>query len=125
VHVDGAGCDRGEVAALPRLLFDLCDLLPLLAGWCDLCAQDDVTDLTLCECVGVDVVLLGIVGQDEVLERNLNLCVCVCGGGGVGWGCGVVGRGETALRSDDGVQRVTLLLLALALTWLYTHSDPQ
>jgi hypothetical protein len=57
----------------PHLLLDLRDLLPLLAGWSDLGAEDDVTDLTLREGVGVDVVLLGIVGQDEVLERNLNL----------------------------------------------------
>ncbi len=47
VHVGGLGGDGRHVAALARLLLDLRDLLPLLAGRRDLRAQDDVADLAL------------------------------------------------------------------------------
>lgn len=47
VHVGGLGGDRRHLAALPRLLLNLRNLLPLLRGRRDLRAQDDVTDLAL------------------------------------------------------------------------------
>lgn len=48
-------------------------LLPLLRGRRDLRAQDDVPDLALRQRLHVHVVLLGVVRQDEVLERDLHL----------------------------------------------------
>ncbi len=47
VHVCGLGGDRRHLPALPRLLLNLRNLLPLLAGRRDLRAQDDVADLRL------------------------------------------------------------------------------
>ena len=73
VHVGGLGGDGCHLARLLRLLLDLGNLLALLRGRGDLCAKNDVADFALREGADVDVVLLGVVGQDEVLERNLNL----------------------------------------------------
>lgn len=47
VDVGGLGGQRRHLAALPRLLLNLRNLLALLAGRRDLGTQDDVTDLAL------------------------------------------------------------------------------
>lgn len=73
MHVDTLCCDCCHVAALPGLLLNLSNLLPLLTGRCDFSTQDDVPDLRLSQSVGVHIVLLGIVSQNEVLQGNLNL----------------------------------------------------
>mmetsp|Transcript_21771 Transcript_21771/g.52019 ORF Transcript_21771/g.52019 Transcript_21771/m.52019 type:complete len:426 (-) Transcript_21771:5117-6394(-) len=73
MHVGRLGGDSRHLAGLPRLLLNLGDLLPLLRGRGDLRAQDNVPNLALGEGAHVDVVLLGIVCQDEVLEGDLHL----------------------------------------------------
>ena len=55
------------------LLLDVRDLLALLRRRCDLRTQDDVPDLRLRQRAHIDVVLLRIVCQDQVLQRNLHL----------------------------------------------------
>jgi hypothetical protein len=67
------GGDGGRLRAGGGLLLNLRDLLPLLAGRRDLRAQDDVADLALRERAHVHVVLLAVVRQDQVLQRNLHL----------------------------------------------------
>mmetsp|Transcript_62206 Transcript_62206/g.196851 ORF Transcript_62206/g.196851 Transcript_62206/m.196851 type:complete len:1067 (-) Transcript_62206:4174-7374(-) len=73
VHVGGLGGYGRELPGVLGLFLDLRDLLPLLRGRGDLRAQDDVADLALRQCAHVDVVLLGVIRQDEVLERDLDL----------------------------------------------------
>mmetsp|Transcript_51851 Transcript_51851/g.121766 ORF Transcript_51851/g.121766 Transcript_51851/m.121766 type:complete len:1251 (+) Transcript_51851:175-3927(+) len=72
VHVGRAGRRGRQLRRLLALRLDLRDLLALHARRRDLRAQDDVADLRLRERGHVDVVLLSVVGQDEVLERHLH-----------------------------------------------------
>mmetsp|Transcript_63487 Transcript_63487/g.174936 ORF Transcript_63487/g.174936 Transcript_63487/m.174936 type:complete len:276 (-) Transcript_63487:4603-5430(-) len=73
VHVGGGGGHCGKLALLARLLLDLGNLLTLQRGRSNLHAEDDVAHFGLCERSHVHVVLLSVVGEDQVLERNLHL----------------------------------------------------
>mmetsp|Transcript_67280 Transcript_67280/g.140139 ORF Transcript_67280/g.140139 Transcript_67280/m.140139 type:complete len:747 (+) Transcript_67280:1153-3393(+) len=72
VHVGGARRGGGELRRLLALRLDLSDLLALHGGGGDLGAEDDVADLRLRQRRHVHVVLLAVVGEDEVLERDLD-----------------------------------------------------
>ena len=72
--VDGPGGGGRQLRLLLGLLFNLGDLLALGRRRRDLHAQDDVTDLGLGQRGHVDVVLLAVVGQNQVLRRNNTFC---------------------------------------------------
>mmetsp|Transcript_22047 Transcript_22047/g.55882 ORF Transcript_22047/g.55882 Transcript_22047/m.55882 type:complete len:336 (+) Transcript_22047:760-1767(+) len=71
VHVDRLGGGGVELRRRLVLRVDLGNLLALLRRRGDLHAEDDVADLRLGEARHVDVVLLAVVGEDEVLESHL------------------------------------------------------
>mmetsp|Transcript_46495 Transcript_46495/g.113223 ORF Transcript_46495/g.113223 Transcript_46495/m.113223 type:complete len:463 (-) Transcript_46495:5607-6995(-) len=72
VHIRRARRDGRGLGGLLALRLDLGDLLALHRGGGDLGTQDDVADLALREGRDVDVVLLAVVGEDQVLERHLH-----------------------------------------------------
>mmetsp|Transcript_100146 Transcript_100146/g.251031 ORF Transcript_100146/g.251031 Transcript_100146/m.251031 type:complete len:442 (+) Transcript_100146:99-1424(+) len=73
VDVRRLRCDRGDLRHLLALLLQVGDLLPLDGRGSNLHAQDDVADLALCQRGNVHVVLLAIVGEDQVLELHLHM----------------------------------------------------
>ena len=73
VLVDRASGGGRELRLLLGLLLDLGDLLTLSGGRAYLHAEYDVAYLGLGERGDVDVVLLAVVGKDEVLERHLGV----------------------------------------------------
>mmetsp|Transcript_2955 Transcript_2955/g.8790 ORF Transcript_2955/g.8790 Transcript_2955/m.8790 type:complete len:598 (+) Transcript_2955:730-2523(+) len=73
VHVDRLGRCGGRGGTVFRLLLDLRDLLPLQGWGRDVRPEDDVPDLALSERRHIDVVLLGIIRQNEVFQRDLHL----------------------------------------------------
>ena len=77
VLVDRPRRRRRQLTLLLRLLLDLGDLLPLSARRADLHAQNDVPDLGLRQTRHVHVVLLAVVGQDQIFEGHLNLKIIV------------------------------------------------
>ena len=58
-----------DLRHLLPLLLDVGDLLALDRGRCDLHAQDDVADLALGQRGNVHVVLLAVVGENQILEH--------------------------------------------------------
>ena len=71
--IDGPRRRGGDLALFLRLLLNVGNLLALLARRADLHSQDDVTDFRLREGGHIHVVLLSIVGQNHILEGELNL----------------------------------------------------
>ena len=73
VFVDRPRRRRSQLRLLFRLLLDLGDLLTLGGRRADLHAEDNVSNFRLGQRGHVDVVLLAVVGQDEVLELHFHL----------------------------------------------------
>ena len=74
VHVRRLGRDGRQLRRLARLLLlDLGDLLSLLRRRRNLGTENNVANLGLRQRVHVDVVLLAVVGENQVLERHLDL----------------------------------------------------
>mmetsp|Transcript_30628 Transcript_30628/g.47993 ORF Transcript_30628/g.47993 Transcript_30628/m.47993 type:complete len:339 (-) Transcript_30628:199-1215(-) len=72
MHIRGPGSSGRELTGLLGLSFDLRDLLTLHRRRGNLCPKDDVADFTLRQRSNIHVVLLPIIGQDEVLQSHLN-----------------------------------------------------
>jgi hypothetical protein len=73
VDVGRLGLDRGDLRLGLGRLLDLGHLLSLDGGSGDLHSEDDVSDLARGEGGDVDRVSLAEVGENEILERNLDL----------------------------------------------------
>ena len=73
MHVGRSDGLRLQLGGLSVLLFNALDLLLLYLNWGNVHSQDNVFDLRLGEAGHVDVVLLGVVSQNQVLQLNLHL----------------------------------------------------
>mmetsp|Transcript_59082 Transcript_59082/g.126987 ORF Transcript_59082/g.126987 Transcript_59082/m.126987 type:complete len:290 (-) Transcript_59082:3391-4260(-) len=73
MHVGGLGGNCGDLRHLLALLLEIRDLLPLDRWRGDLHAEDDIADLALRQRGHVHIVLLAVVGQDEILELHLHM----------------------------------------------------
>jgi len=73
VYVGALDCLCLQLSGLLVLLLNPLDLLLLYVDGCDLHAEDYVLDLALSETRHVHVVLLGVVGENQVLQFDLDL----------------------------------------------------
>lgn len=71
--VNGTRRGGGDLTLLFGLLLDFGDLLTLRGGGGDLHAEDDVAHFALRQRGDVHVILLTVIGQNHILQRQLDL----------------------------------------------------